>query len=164
MDFLSEKLSVASEIPSSSKGQCFAADIFAPRPPFENIVASQPLIEELRAQMVISMGRKSCPLASVDLIVDGEGLLGIFTTKFEMILGNAKSILDTVLAALPVEQRKAVQASLRPLDYHDKLRLDAMQTVDNVRPYLEAEEEQEEEEEVSMTWAKSSLGHVPCSK
>ena len=146
MDFLPEKIAVAT-LHGAGNGLSFAADVFTTRPHFDEIRGFQTIAEGLREEVAISIARKSCQLASVDLLMDRGGLFAIFSFKREIATSPAKTAVDTVLSAFPAEQRKAVQNTLRPLDYGDKLRLDAMETVATLRPFLEEEEAEPEEEE-----------------
>ncbi len=70
----------------------------------------------------------------MDLIIDKEGLFGIFVFQQTQNTGNAKRAIDTLLRALPGEQQRAVQESLRPFDYLDFLRVEDMLTVAELRP------------------------------
>jgi len=143
MDFLPEKIAVAA-LHGAGKGHSFAADVFTTRPHFDEIQSFQPIVEGLREKVAISIARKSCQLASIDLLMDRGGLLAIFTFKAEIATSPAKTAVDTVLNAFPAEQRKAVQDTLRPLDYLDKLRFGAMETVASLRPFIAEEEEEED--------------------
>ncbi len=128
----------------AGNGTSFAAEIFNGRPPFEQIHKLQAVMNEIALEVQSSMERPSCRIASVDLIVDGEGLLGIFVFQQPLNTGNAKRAIDTLLRALPAEQQRAVQECLRPFDYLDFLRVEDMLTVAELRP-LDEEEEPEEE-------------------
>jgi hypothetical protein len=122
----------------------FAADVFRGRPSFEEIQSFQGVMDKIGSKVGASMQRKSCPLASVDLIIDGEGLLGIFIFKAKCQCSNAKSAMLTLLRALPEAQQQAVQDTMRPFDYLDMLRVGKMKIVAGLRPF---EEESSEEEE-----------------
>jgi len=144
MDFLSElpraTLAVAGHATS------FAADVFFGRPSFEEIQGFQGIMDKIGLEVEVSAQRKACQLASVDLIIDGVGLLGIFVFKGKQSTGNAKRALETLLQALPEAQQQAVQGTMRPFDYLDMLRVGKMQTVGDLRPYEEESSGEESSE------------------
>jgi len=153
MDFLSARPLMTAV--GTGRGTSFAADVFHGRPSFEEIQGFQGIMDAIGLEVEASMQRKNCHLASIDLIIDGEGLIGIFVFKGKLIVGNAKSAMVTLLKALPEAQQQAVQDTLRPFDYLDMLRVGKMRTVAGLRPYEEASSEEEEEPEVKIEFRKN---------
>jgi hypothetical protein len=113
---------------------CFAADLFSPRPPFDEILGWQQRAAELQEQFKKLTDRTACPIAWLAFFIDGEGALMLATTKAGMQVNNMRSALDKVLGPLPKEQQQAVVDSLRPLDEADKGRLEAWRSLDSLRP------------------------------
>ena len=112
--------------PSDEGGKytSFFADVFAPRPPFDEIVGFTDAAASLEKSMAMLITRKASPISSAALIIDGIGAcLLVFTSK-RMQVQNARSAIDTVIAALPAAQRLSVEKSIRPLDELDKRRVD----------------------------------------
>jgi len=150
MDFLSQHPLMP--LAGAGSTTSFAADVFPGRPSFEEIQGFQGVMDKIGLEVGASAQRKGCQLASMDLIIDGVGLLGIFVFTGTLIVGNAKSSMLTLLRALPEAQQRAVQETLRPFDYLDMLRVGRMKTVEGLRPYEEESEEEEEEEEVKVVF------------
>jgi hypothetical protein len=153
MDFLSTLPSMT--LARTGNTTSYAADVFQGRPSFEEIQGFQGIMDRIALEVQASTQRTICPLASVDLIVDAQGLLGIFIFKSKLQSCNAKSAMLTLLKALPEVQQNSVQDTMRPFDYLDVLRVGEMQTVAGLRPYEEASSEEEEEPEVTITFCKN---------
>jgi hypothetical protein len=101
------------------------------------------------------MAGAKCTLASMVLLMDEEGIMGIFTFTTRLQLWDAKKGRDTILHAFPEEERLTVERTLRPLDELDTIRLDEIETVAALRPRVakeKAEEEEEEEEESDLPY------------
>ena len=97
--------------PSDEGGKytSFFADVFAPRPPFDEIVGFTDAAASLEKSMAMLITRKASPISSAALIIDGIGAcLLVFTSK-RMQVQNARSAIDTVIAALPAAQRRSVE-------------------------------------------------------
>jgi len=149
MDFLHE-LHIATLV-DGGKGTTFVAYVFNGRPPYAEILAFSMWTAELQGQVAISMERAKFTLASMDLLMDKEGLIGIFTFTPRLQLSDAKKGMDSILHACPEEQRLTVKSTLRPLDELDKICLDEMATVAALRPRVAKEKAEEEEEEECRT-------------
>ena len=142
MDFLPTRPQMT--LAGAGNATSFAADVFCGRPVFEEIQSFQGVMDKIGLEVEASMQRKSCPLVSIDLIIDDRGMLGLFVFNGKLQTGNAKSAMETLLRALPEAQQQAVKDSMRPFDYLDMLRVGKMKTVAELRPYEEDDEEEEE--------------------
>jgi len=153
MEFLSEVPQlVLSENPG--KQLTFCADIFQPRPPFEEIQSFASWSVSAQEQIEEALKRKKCAVAWAGLFVDKEGMVALVQFKHRLILGDAKKAAETVLHALPEEQRHAVEFGLRPLDELDQRRIEAWKTPDSVRPDCsESESDSEEEADPPLSMA-----------
>ena len=134
MDFLRQPLAVSLSKHSGSKHVCFAGDMFHPRPSFEEILEFKEWVEKLQEDITKLMGRKVCPVDWLSFYIDCEGVWMLATPKSEQSVNNMRQALNTILVALPKEQRRAVEDSLRPLDELDAERLAAWKNVDDLRP------------------------------
>ena len=134
MDFLRQPLDVSLSEHSGSKHVCFAGDMFHRRPPFEEILNFKEWAEKLQEEITKLMGRKVCPVDWLSFYIDCEGVWMLATPKSEQSVNNMRQALNTILVALPKEQRRAVEDSLRPLDELDAERLAAWKNVDDLRP------------------------------
>ncbi len=116
------------------QAQTFIADVFQPRPAFDEIARfSEAWSTEAAEKMQQVMTRKKCPVTWVQLVIDQHGMLAILRFQHELQLCDAKKTAKVVLGCLPDKQRLAVE-SLRPLDEVDRDRLAAWQTVESLRP------------------------------
>jgi hypothetical protein len=138
MDFLRDPLTTSLVGNVRGKHVCFAADLFTPRPPFDEILGWQQRAAELQEQFKKLMDRTACPIEWLAFFIDGEGALMLATTKARMQVNNMRSALDKVLGPLPKEQQQAVVDSLRAMDEEDKARTDAWQSLDVLRPKARA--------------------------
>ena len=134
MEFFRGPLAVNLAERAGSKHVCFAADLFRPRPPFQEILPFADWGRELKVEMVKRMDRKACPVAWVAFFIDAEGAWMLASPKSEQTLCNMRQALSTVISTLPKEQRQSVEDTLRPLDELDADRLAAWKTVDDLRP------------------------------
>jgi len=117
------------------QAQTFIADIFQPRPAFDEIARfSEAWSTEAAEKMQQAMKRKNCPVTWVQLVIDQHGLLAILRFQHALQLCDAKKAAKVVLGCLPDKQRLAAEHSLRPLDEVDRNRLAAWQTVASLRP------------------------------
>ena len=135
----------------------FVADVFQPRPDFEDAARFHIWSTDAREKMQHAMHRKNCPVEWAGLVIDQLGLLAIVRFQKRLILGSAKNAASSILQCLPDEQRRAVELGLRPLDEVDKDRISAWQTMADVRPRgfnKRAREEADSEEEVPLPLAK----------
>jgi hypothetical protein len=119
----------------AGSGTSFAADVFTGRPAFSELQSFEPCMAACRAEIVLMLGRSNNRLASLDLIVDDLGLhlIAVFTRP--MILGNAKSALLHLLRGCAPEHRANMKSTLRPFDDLDRLRVLAMRTTADLRPW-----------------------------
>ena len=134
MDFLRQPFAVSLSEHSGSKHTCFAGDMFHPRPYVEEILKFKDWAEELQEEITKLMRRKVCPVEWLGFYIDCEGVWMLATPKSEQSLNNMRQALSTILVALPKEQRRAVEDSLRPLDELDGQRLAGWKNVDDLRP------------------------------
>lgn len=132
MEFLREQPVVSLAEPG--KTDTFIADVFQPRPAFDEIASSGAWCTKAGEKMHQAMGRKNCAVSWVQLVVDQCGLLAMLRFEHTLILGDAKKAAGVILRCLPDEQRRAVEQNLRPLDEVDYNRIAAWQTVASLRP------------------------------
>ncbi len=86
MDFLSTRPQMT--FAGAGSGTSFAAEVFSGRPNFADIQGFQGVMDDIALEVQTSMQRPGCRLASVDLIIDKEGLLGIFVFQVKHTTGN----------------------------------------------------------------------------
>ena len=155
MEFVSEVTAMA---PSEEGGKqsTFCADVFQPRPPFEEIQNFAPWSVPAQAQMEEALKRKTCPVSWAALFVDQTGMLAVFHFKHRLMVSHAKTGAEAVLKALPEAQRRAVELSLRPLDELDSKRIRAWKTVAAVRPEGDEDSPSSEGEEDNQVFFVSS--------
>ena len=134
MEFFRETFALTLVEQTHGKHTCFAADLFSPRPPFEEIQSFKELGQDLQQSFQKLMDRNACPIKWLALFVDQEGAMLLATTKAQAQMNNTRSALSKVLGPLPKEQQQAVADSLRPLDELDNERITSWQTVDSLRP------------------------------
>ena len=144
MDFLQELPTLT--LVDSTNVTAFAAEVFEGRPPFDEIVAGHSLVSELRRHAEMSVGRCLCQIVSMDLVMDAQGLIALFTFKGKTRMCDAKTGVETLIKTFPALQREAIVRTLHPLDELDKVRFDAMQTVRSLRPWVPKEKEEPEED------------------
>ena len=137
MDFLRQPLDVSLSEHSGSKHACFAGDMFLHRPPFEEILNFKEWAVKLQEDITKHMGRKVCPVDWLSLYIDCEGAWMLATPKSEQSLNNMRQALSTILVALPKEQRRAVEDSLRPLEELDAERLATWKNAKHLRPKVQ---------------------------
>ena len=119
---------------TEGKVDTFVADVFQPRPDFEDAARFHIWSTDARKKMQHAMQRKNCPVEWAGLVIGQLGLLAIVRFQKRLILGSAKHAASSILQCLPDEQRRAVELGLRPLDEVDKDRISAWQTLADVRP------------------------------
>ena len=133
----------------------FIADIFQPRPAFDDIARfSEAWSTQAAEKMQTVMKRKNCAVTWVQLVIDQHGLLVILRFGHPIILGAAKTAAKNFLRCLPDDQRLAAEQSLRPLDEVDRDRLAAWQTVESLRPAGHKRPRESDEEEEYQSLAK----------
>jgi hypothetical protein len=113
----------------------FAADVFAGRPAFSELQSFEPCMAACRAEILLMMKRGNNRIASLELIVDGQGLFLIAVFTRHMIIGNAKSSVLHLLRCFDVEHLANVRRSFRPFDDLDRLRVLDMRTTADLRPW-----------------------------
>ena len=163
MQFLSQAPALAlSE--EGGKQSTFCADVFQPRPPFEEVQSFAAWSDSAQAQMEEALQRNNCPVSWVALYVDEAGMLAVIQFKHRLILGHAKTSAEAVLHALPEKQRRAVELGLRPLDELDALRIKAWKTVGALRPNEDDSSDssaEEEEAEISFVPTGAAVAEAP---
>lgn len=117
----------------------FIADVFQPRPTFDDIVKfSDQWSAKVAEKIQLAMERKNCPVKWVQFVVDQNGFLMIMHFDKPLVLGNVKNAAKVILRCLPDQQAPglalAVEKDLRPLDEFDRNRIAAWQTVASLRP------------------------------
>ncbi len=125
------------EMTLGGAGKCtsFAADVFMGRPAFSDLQAFEPCMAACRAEILVMLERRNNRIASLDLIVDDQGLFLIAIFTRPMIIGNAKSSVMHLLRACDPAHQANVRRSLRPFDDLDRLRVLAMRTTADLRPW-----------------------------
>jgi len=151
MEFLSQVPALAlSE--EGGKQSTFCADVFQPRPPFEEIQNCASWSVSAQAQMEEALKRKTCRVSWAAIFVDESGMFAVFQFKHRLSLGDAKKGAEAILQALPEAQRRAIELGLRPLDELDSERIRAWKTVSTVRPEEDEESSSESEEETQTSF------------
>ena len=135
MQFLTQRpvLGLSDE---GGKYTSFFADVFAPRPPLDEIVGFTDAAASLAKSMARLLSRKASPISSAALLIDGIGACLLVSTSKRMQVQNARSAIDTVIAALPAAQRLSVEKSIRPLDELDKRRIDDWFLASPLKQYM----------------------------
>jgi len=147
MDFLRESFTLTL-VESGTKGLSFAADVLDVRPSFTEILGYKQLADELGSKMVVAVARSRSSLVSMDLLMDRDGLIAVFTFNSRVQMSQAKTAVDLVIKAFPQQQRDALIRSFRPLDELDRNRIVAMATLGALRPCVpEAKPEPDETDE-----------------
>ena len=152
MEFLREPLLVSLAVDERGERSSFAADLFSPRPSFEEIKAFQGWGERLQEDIAASIKRKACPVQWLAFFIDTEGAWMLAAAKTPVQMNNMRAALTPILRTLPAEQLRAVKNTLRPLDEVDRNRIAAWNTIDAVRPKVQRPEP--EEEEVTLFFRK----------
>ena len=89
MEYLREQPVVS--LADAFQAQTFIADIFQPRPGFDEIVRfSGAWSTEATEKMQAAMKRKNCAVTWVQLVIDQHGLFVILRYEHPLILGDAK--------------------------------------------------------------------------
>jgi hypothetical protein len=88
MDFLRERLSLTTADPGLS--DTFLAELFQPRPEFDQLVAFKDWSAKVQQEMTIIQERKNCPVVWAGLFVDRVGLLLILRFAHPLQLCSAK--------------------------------------------------------------------------
>jgi hypothetical protein len=151
MEFLSQVPALALR-EGPGKQTTFCADVFQPRPPFEEIRNGASWSVSAQAQMEEALKRKACPVSWVALFVDESGMFAVIQFKHRLTLGDAKRGAEAVLNALPEAQRCAIEVGLHPMDELDSERIRAWKTVAVVRPEADEESSDSEEEEETQVF------------
>ena len=122
------------QLVDSGETDTFAADLFQPRPAFDEMAQFQHWSSDAAEKIKTAMQRKNCAVQCVQLVVDIEGVFLIIHFQHPLILGHAKSATGVIMRCLPAEQQRAAKRSLRPLDEVDKVRIEAWASPASVRP------------------------------
>ena len=123
----------------------FVADVFKPRPSFDEMARFQAWGNEAGEKMRKATDRDKCAVSWVQLVVDQHGFLAILKFRQDIQLCHAKSAAKALLNFMPVEARRSLQLGLRPLDEVDRDRIMAWETLESLRPKRPRQEEEEEE-------------------
>ena len=73
MELLQEPLDVSLAVDDHGEHSSFSAELFSPRPPFEEIKAFQEWAKKLQESIVTSMQRKACLVKWLAFCIDGDG-------------------------------------------------------------------------------------------
>jgi hypothetical protein len=130
----------------SGRVETFVADVFQPRPSFDEMVRFQQWGNDASEKMQEAMTRKNCAVSWVQLVVDQHGLLAIIGFKHHVIVSAAKTAAAAILKCLPVEQRNSIHEGLRPMDELDADRIRAWETPGSLRPKRPRQEAEDDEE------------------
>mgnify|MGYP002811942823 CR=1 FL=1 len=87
------------EMTLGGAGKCtsFAADVFMGRPAFSDLQNFEPCMAACREEILVMLERRNNRIASLDLIVDDQGLFLIAIFTRAMDTGNAKSAMLNLL-------------------------------------------------------------------
>ena len=99
MDFCRERPTVSLAAPG--KTNTFIADVFKPRPAFNEIANFQSWGGEASEKMGAVMQRRNCAVNWVQFVVDQTGLVVIASFNHPVILATAKTATDAILKFLP---------------------------------------------------------------
>ena len=120
MDFLREPLQISLAKRLPGRYLSFAADVFAPRPEFEDIEKYKDWAAGLQAKIQGRMGdKKEKKVAWMCVIIDGQGAQFLLAMRAAVKLNDAKQLLDTLLKDLPDELLRPIMESLRAFDELD---------------------------------------------
>ena len=144
MEFLREPLDVSLAVDVHGEHSSFSAELFSPRPPFEEIKTFQEWAKKLQESIMTSMQRKVCPVKWLAFFIDGEGAWMLAAPKTPMQVNNMRAALKPILRALPTEQLRTIKNTFRPLDQVDRDRIAAWNTVHMVRPKVHRPKPEEE--------------------
>ena len=141
MKCLEHKLAFSLSVHPSGKTDTFVADIFQPRPEFDDMVAyATPWCGGAAESVRTSMDRPLCAVDFVQLVVDDVGMLVLMHFRKRLTLAHAKVAAVAILSYLPQAQRDIVEAGLRPVDELDYNRIAEWKTAEDVRPPSPAKE------------------------
>jgi hypothetical protein len=112
----------------------FFAELYNHRPAFEEILKFEDQLLLDRAHIAGLIQRRNNKLASMDLIVDGEGICGLFVFCSPLGTGNAKSAVSALIRKFDPLFQTNLLRSLRPFDELDSFRVQSMQTISMLRP------------------------------
>ena len=119
-----------------SKYTTFFADVSAGRPQFDDLVSYTDVAAMLVQNMEKTQSRRTNPISGISLYVNHVGACLLVSTSKRMQVQNARSAIDTVIAALPAAQRLSVEKSIRPLDELDKRRIDDWFLASPLKQYM----------------------------
>ena len=125
----------------ATKHLCFVAELFDPRPHWDQIVAYKLVAAALTKRVQKLAGREKCPFSALHIYIDQRGLWLLVRAKKEMQLCHARMTLGALLEPFDdyektaeLTSRKSVEQTVRPFDELDKVRLDSWRTVSALRP------------------------------
>ena len=129
----------------ATKHLCFVAELFDPRPHWDQIVAYKLVAAALTKRVQKLAGREKCPFSALHIYIDQRGLWLLVRAKKEMQLCHARMTLGALLEPFDdyeetaeLTSRKSVEQTVRPFDELDKQRLDSWQTAAMLRPKFPA--------------------------
>ena len=97
MQFLQQRPDVLLADPALHKHTTFAADMFAGRPSFEEMLGFKDWSMTLQTSLEELLDRKACPVKTISIIMDQMGAMVLVTTKKPVGVGEARSAGDTLL-------------------------------------------------------------------
>ena len=91
----------------ATKHVWFVAELFAPRPPWEQIVAYKPVVTAITEKVQKLTSRDKCPFNALRIYIDQNGLWLIVQGRKEMQLCHARMGLCTLLEPFDDYERGA---------------------------------------------------------
>jgi hypothetical protein len=152
MEFLREQHVVSLADSCLGISDIYVADVFVPRPPYDEIQGFQAWAVTAREQTLAAMKRKNCVVTWIQLVVDHLGFMAILRFTHPVVMSQAKPAAVAILKCLPDEQRLAVKLGLRPLDEVDRDRIAAWQTLESLRPAVDTHEDISAEEPINISF------------
>ena len=111
MEFFRDRLAFRL-VQVASQHSTFAADLFSPRPKFEEIRSHAAWAQEKQEQMQALMDRKACPLAWLAFFMDQQGAWMLAASKKPTQLNNMRSGLTNMLSVWPKAQQDSVKKTV----------------------------------------------------
>jgi hypothetical protein len=123
MHFLAERPRITLS-DDGTKYTSFVADVIAERPPFAEIAGFRQAATAIQDSMQKLIERAASPIGAAAIVVDAVGACILFSTTKRLSVQNARTAIDTVVATLHADQRRAVEKTVRPVDELDKCRVE----------------------------------------
>ena len=125
----------------ATKHLCFVAELFDPRPHWDQIVAYKLVAAALTKSVQKLASREKCPFSALHIYIDQRRLWLLVRAKKEMQLCHARMTLGALLEPFDdyeetaeLTSRKSVEQTVRPFDELDTLRLEAWKPMGDLRP------------------------------